>query len=102
KDDQLQAPRLAVQPATLLGRALSDPLEDRPGWAALSRGPAGICPAAGAAATRGLQTQSRRPAAAGARAGLGELARWLPTRNQLDAAMGRQLLVLPPLPGCAQ
>ena len=54
-----------------------------------------------AAAARRLQAHARRPAAARAREGLGEPARRLEARDQHHAAMGRQLLVLPALPGCS-
>ena len=72
------------------------------GWPAVSRSLARIGPAAVAAAARRLQAHARRPAAAGAREGLGEPARRLEARDQHHAPMGRQLLVLPALPGCPQ
>ena len=72
------------------------------GRASVSRSLARIGPAAVAAAARRLQAHPRRPAAARAREGMGEPARRLQARNQHHAPMGRQLLVLPPLPGRPQ
>jgi len=51
---------------------------------------------------RRWMTTSRRPTVSrfGPRSGLGESGRWLQARNQHDAPMGWQLLVLPALPRC--
>ena len=102
EDHQLQAARLALQPPALLGRAVPDRLEDRRRRPAYHEAlPESALPLLAAAARR-LQAHPRRPAAARPRAGLGQPARRLQARDQHHAPMGRQLLVLPPLPRCAE
>ena len=64
----------------------------------VSRSVAGIRVAGFAAGAHGLQAHRHRRAAARPRQGLGESARRLGARNEHHAAMGRQLLVLSPLP----
>ena len=103
EDDQLQAARLAVQPAALLGRAVPDPAR-----IGRSGKPTGVVRAAdrsrSAAAPAGVgrfQADGQAGAAAGEGHRLGERhhrRQALQSRDQHDAAMGRLVLVLPALP----
>ena len=114
-DRHLQAARLAVQPAALLGRAVPDRLRrhrpdraarvDAAGRAARdhrlrardlrrSRRAAG----AAARARRGLGRGRARPRPAPAWAGYGDGRARVPPRDEHDAAVGRFVLVLPALP----
>ena len=94
KDGQLQIARLAVQPATLLGRAVPDCLEARYCRESLSRSPDRISAAGLATVAHRLQTHGHRRTTARPREGLGEPVRRFHSGNEHDAAMGRQLLVL--------
>ncbi len=81
EDGQLQAARLAVQPAALLGRAVPDCVAQGQAGQRVSRGAAGKGAAGAAAAAGGLQADRGRPAAAGAGDGVGEPAGWRGARD---------------------
>ncbi len=100
QDHQLQAARLALQPATLLGRTFPDHLETRCQSGNLYHEalPESALPLLPPQLTDFKPTSDGR-AAAGPRQGMGQSARRLGARDQHHAAMGRQLLVLPALPG---
>ena len=98
EDHQLQTARLAVQPPALLGRAVSDRLEEgRRRAASITRPCRNRALPLLPPPLDDYKPTRRRRAAAGPRQGLGESARRLDARNQHHAPMGRQLLVLPPL-----
>ena len=108
----VQAARLAVLPAALLGRAVPDRLGRR---TARSRCPTTSCPSSCPRSTTTRRRPTPRtprtpsPSRRWPRAGLGERragpgrrAEDLPARDEHDAAVGRLVLVLPALPGPAR
>ena len=107
---QLQAARLAVQPAAVLGRAVPDRLRRGPGCRARcpSRCCRSCCPRSTttrrAPSTRRRRLRARaaavarRPTGSTSTLDLGDGPQELPPRDQHDAAMGRFLLVRAALP----
>ena len=109
-DHDLQAARLAVQPAALLGRAVPDRLRrERPADRRAAVDAAGAAAGGRRLLAEDLRRRRRRLRSGAAavarhrvddgRAGPGRRAAQVPPRDQHDAQLGRVVLVLPALPG---